>query len=176
MTAGALKALLGTASAFALVAACNDRPAPRESAYQGAPVGGDRRAQDAPYYAGLRGRRPGLPARLKERRRAVAPSGSADIQMFRPPAPQGRRAETRRTRGGSRSMRRHPATRKMNQRLRFARDFGRVGCASACPRAPSPPSVNGRFAGPRPLRDLVPARGRTPAERGSRRGPAERER
>jgi hypothetical protein len=52
MTAGAFKTLLGTAAAFALVAACNDRPAPRGSAYQGAPVGGDRRAQDAPYYTG----------------------------------------------------------------------------------------------------------------------------
>jgi len=62
MTAGAFKTLLGTAAAFALVAACNDRPAPRGSAYQspaprgsayqGAPVDGDRRAQDAPYYTG----------------------------------------------------------------------------------------------------------------------------
>ena len=63
MTAGAFRTLLGTAAALALLAACNDRPAaprgsayqapaPRGSAYQGAPVTGDRRAQDAPYYTG----------------------------------------------------------------------------------------------------------------------------
>ena len=54
MTAGGLKALLGTAAAaLALLAACADRPpAPRGAAYQGAPASGDRRALDAPYYTG----------------------------------------------------------------------------------------------------------------------------
>ena len=62
MTAGTFRTLLGAAAAFALVAACNDRPAPRGSvyqgpaprgaAYQGAPASGDRRALDAPYYTG----------------------------------------------------------------------------------------------------------------------------
>jgi hypothetical protein len=62
MTAGAFRTLLGAGAAFALLAACNDRPGSRGSAYQnpaprgpanqGAPVTGDRRAQDAPYYTG----------------------------------------------------------------------------------------------------------------------------
>jgi hypothetical protein len=53
MTAGTFKTLLGTAAVLALLAACTDRPpAPRGSAYQGAPATGDRRAQDAPYYTG----------------------------------------------------------------------------------------------------------------------------
>jgi hypothetical protein len=52
MTAGTFKAFLGMAAALALLAACTDRPAPRGSAYQGAPASGDRRAQDAPYYTG----------------------------------------------------------------------------------------------------------------------------
>ncbi len=62
MTAGAFRTLLGTAAALALLAACNDRPAPRGSAYQGpaprgsanqgVPATGDRRALDAPYYTG----------------------------------------------------------------------------------------------------------------------------
>ena len=54
MTAGSLKAFLGTAAAvLALLVACTDRPpAPRGTAYQGAPASGDRRALDAPYYTG----------------------------------------------------------------------------------------------------------------------------
>ena len=52
MTAGTFKAFLGSAAALALLAACTDRPAPRGSAYQGAPASGDRRALDAPYYTG----------------------------------------------------------------------------------------------------------------------------
>ena len=62
MTAGTFKAFLGIAVAFALLAACTDRPTPRGSAYQGpaprgsanqgVPASGDRRALDAPYYTG----------------------------------------------------------------------------------------------------------------------------
>ena len=47
MTAGTLKALLGTAAVVALLAACADRPAPRGPAYQGVPASGDRRALGA---------------------------------------------------------------------------------------------------------------------------------
>ena len=52
MTAGAFKTALGMVAAFALLAACTDRPAPRGTAYQGAPASGDRRALDAQYYQG----------------------------------------------------------------------------------------------------------------------------
>jgi acylphosphatase len=47
MTAGTLKARLGTAAVVALLAACADRPAPRGPTYQGVPAGWDRRALDA---------------------------------------------------------------------------------------------------------------------------------
>jgi len=50
-TAGVRRAA-GVAVLFAALAACTTPPAPRGTEFQGVPVTGDRRAQDAPYYLG----------------------------------------------------------------------------------------------------------------------------
>ena len=48
----ATKHLVSLCVLFVALAACTDRPAPRGSAYQGAPASGDRGTLNAPYYTG----------------------------------------------------------------------------------------------------------------------------